>query len=353
MPLCGYCGRTEDVCSRFAGRYIPLDQAHIVHIGAEQRRCSDNLRHLSRLDCFTTPDTFVGIIPGGRAIYDYGVVLTPDNKLLVDISPVLGGGHPSTHPVLWEPYLPPLRKLDTQVAVISSQAHQRYFHWLFDIVPRFDLIRRSKVHVDQYLVNTEHSFQRETLEILGIPAAKVISPSADTHIQAQTLIVPSLPGQLGLMTPRSCEFLRKTFLGTSFPNSSANRVIYVTRRDALTRRVLNEEELLNRMSRYDVETITLEDMTVSRQAGLFANALLIIAPHGAGLANTVFCPKHSAVIEFMPETYENPCFEILAGFLSLRYVRIPSRSVSPANHDQYVEAANVEAAIEAMLASRY
>lgn len=347
VPLRGYCDRTETVCNRFGGYYIRLDQEHTVHLAAGRSRCDDPNR-LSSVDRFTTPDTFVGIIPRGRVVHDYGVVLTPDHRLLADISPPLGG-HAATHPVLHEPSLPPVRKLNAHVAVITSQAHQRYFHWLFDILPRFDLIRRSKVHVAQYVVNAELPFQRESLEILGIPIARVISPQRHTHIEAQGLIVPSLPGLLGIMTSRSCEFLRETFLQTRLEQPIPKRLLYITRRDALTRRVLNECELLDRMSGYDVETVELEGMSITGQAELFANARLIVAPHGAGIANAVFCPKDSTLIEFMPETYNNPCFEILAGLRSLRYFRIASRSASPVTHDQYVNIADIEATLKKVL----
>jgi capsular polysaccharide biosynthesis protein len=309
------------------------------------------VNHLSSVNRFTTPDTFVGIIPRGRVVHNYGIVLSPGHKLLAEVSPPMAG-HPATHPVLFELFMPPVRKLRSHIAVVTSQAHQRYFHWLFDILPRFELIQRSKVHVDQYVVNAELPFQKESLEILGIPTAQVISPQWATHIEAQALIVPSLPGQLGVVTPRSCEFLRTTFLPLRHQKAIAERFIYITRRNALTRRVLNEHELLDRMSRYDVEAIELEGMSVVRQAELFANALLILAPHGAGIANAVFCPKNSALIEFMPDTYNNPCFEILAGLRSLRYVRIPSHSASLVTHDQYVNVAEVEAKVREMLTSR-
>ena len=248
--------------------------------------------------------------------------------------------------------MPLVMKLNSRVAVVTSPAHQRYFHWLFDTLRRFDLIRRSKVDVDQYVVNNELPFQRESLEILGIPPEKIISPKRDTHIEAQDLIVPSLPAKLGVMTTRSCEFLRTTFLPSTQGQAVAERLIYITRKNALTRRVLNEGELLDRMSRFDVEAIELEGMSVARQAVLFANARLIIAPHGAGIANAVFCPKYSKLIEFMPDTYNNSCFELLAGIRSLQYVRVPSHSASSVTYDQYVNVSNVESIVEKLLTSR-
>jgi capsular polysaccharide biosynthesis protein len=339
VPLRGYYRRVEGVCNRFGGHYIQVDQKPIHMV--ERNRLSSG-------DRVTTQDTFVGLIRRGRVIHDYGVVLTPDHKLVADVSPPMAG-HPATHPILLELSMPRAIKLNSRIAIVTSGAHQRYFHWLFDILPRFDLIRRSKIHVDYYVVNNELPFQKESMKILEIPTAKIINPKRDTHIEAQDLIVPSLPAKLGMMTPRSCEFLRATFLPSTHGSAIAKRLIYITRKNALTRRVLNESELLARMSRFDVEAIELEGMSMTQQAELFASAQLIIAPHGAGIANAVFCPKDSKLIEFMPDTYNNPCFELLAAIQSLRYVRVPSHSTSSVTHDQYVNISNVESIIEKLL----
>lgn len=345
MPLRGYCGQAELVCIRFGGHYIELDQPEAVHIAARPVSRGD---YVLDPNCLATPGTFVGTIPRGRIVHDCGIALSPDHKLLADISPPLGG-HPAAHAVLLEPFLPPVRKIQGHVAVVTSQAHQRYFHWLFDILPRFDLLRRSKLHVDHYVVNSELPFQRESLDVLGIPREEIICPQRTTHIEAQKLIVPSLPGQLGVMTARSCVFLRGTFLPLTCQNAVPERLIYVTRRNALTRRVLNEDELLIRMSRYGVEAVELEGMSVAHQAKLFAEAILILAPHGAGLANAVFCRQNTALIEFMPDTYNNPCFQILAGLCSLRYACVRSHSASQVTHDQLVDVIKIQEKIEMLL----
>ena len=64
-----------------------------------------------------------------------------------------------------------------KVVVLSGLAGHVYYHWLFDIIPRIELIRLSGIkleEIDWFVVNNiEKSFQRETLNWLGIPTAKM------------------------------------------------------------------------------------------------------------------------------------------------------------------------------------
>jgi hypothetical protein len=76
--------------------------------------------------------------------------------------------------------------------------------------------------------------------------------------------------------------------------------IYITRRSAAKRRVLNEEDLLISLkdrgySVYELELLTFED-----QIRLFRSAKTVIGPHGAGLTWILFCRPSTAVIEICP-----------------------------------------------------
>ena len=322
-PLRGYEKTTKEYVARSGGRYIALDPEQVICYSA---RLSDH---------FLSPATYVATISQGRVAFDYGVTLTPHHTLLADVSPPLGGP-PSGHTVLFDKRLSRSIRVSGVVAVVSSTAHQRYFHWMFDVLPRFDLLRRAGICPDKYVVNTELPFQHETLNLLGIDRDKLISPSRRTHIKADELLIPSLPGRIGFVTTRSCHFLRATFLQSQL-TKQGSRLLYITRADSLTRRVANEAELINRLSQYPFEVIELDKKSVAEQGDLFADARMVVGPHGAGLTNLVFCREGTAVIEFMPNTYFNPCFEVLAGLRSLRYVCLPAQSVAPGSHDHLVE----------------
>lgn len=343
-PLGGYYISTKDLISDINGDYILLDNSEYINYPSYQKSYLQKITGSKKIDsdsCFISPETFVSIIPNGRVLYDYGVVVSPNHKLVGDVSINLGGDS-SKHGVMFDRYLPPVQNIQGSLAVLSSTAHQRYFHWMFDVLPRIEMLKRSQILIDSYLINCEKSFQRDSIELLGIPKEKIISPQSNTHIQAEILIVPSLPGKISYVTRRSCNFLRSIFLNEP-AHFESNRYLYITRGDALTRRVLNEDEVLIELTKYGFEFIALEGMPIVEQAKLFASAKIIVAPHGAALTNIVFCQKNSIVIEFMPDTYIEPCFERLANLLSLRYKCLKAKTIDKTftnsvekTHDHYV-----------------
>ncbi|HBW56875.1 MAG TPA: hypothetical protein DEF27_03370, partial [Oscillatoriales bacterium UBA8482] len=54
---------------------------------------------------------------------------------------------------------------------------------------------------------------------------------------------------------------------------------------------------------WGVVPVELETLSVAEQARLFAHAKVIIAPHGAGLTNLMFCSPETIVIELVSPHY--------------------------------------------------
>jgi len=82
-------------------------------------------------------------------------------------------------------------------------------------------------------------------------------------------------------------------------NSAKNR-LFISRADALFRRVLNEEEILPLLNEYGFTSVKLEGLSFIEQVKLFRDAEAVVLPHGSGLANLVFCSKGTKVIELLP-----------------------------------------------------
>ena len=47
---------------------------------------------------------------------------------------------------------------------------------------------------------------------------------------------------------------------------------------------------------------------MAEQINIFAGADTVVAPHGAGLTNAIYCHEAAKIVEFMPRSYQNPCF---------------------------------------------
>ena len=71
------------------------------------------------------------------------------------------------------------------------------------------------------------------------------------------------------------------------------------------------------LARYGFETVYLETMSISDQVRLFQTAEFIIGPHGAGLANLLFCEPGTKVIEFALLVDVRPFFWLISDKLDL------------------------------------
>ncbi|MDN3017853.1 glycosyltransferase family 61 protein [Paenibacillus sp. BSR1-1] len=258
----------------------------------------------------------VGVIPGGRVCGLNGAILTPDNHLIWDVS--LEFVHPrSNHSIFKEKELPPISQHVEKAVDLTHIVGGNYYHWMYETLPRIHLLKQSGINADLFIVKPEprvFPFQIETLNELGITADQLIKTHSTFHIEAENLIVPSQPS---FATKWAYDFLRCTFLKDSSATPYDQKRIYITRR--WSRKILNEDHLMEVLTKYGFIKIELETLSVAEQAKLFSTAEAIVAPHGAGLVNLTFCQPDTKVVEIFPPTYITPLYWAISSFGNLNY----------------------------------
>jgi hypothetical protein len=69
----------------------------------------------------------------------------------------------------------------------------------------------------------------------------------------------------------------------------------------------------------EVQVCYMEDFSVSEQKCLWKSASIVVAQHGASLANICFCSKGAAVIELFQRNYTQICYASMADEMELDY----------------------------------
>jgi capsular polysaccharide biosynthesis protein len=71
--------------------------------------------------------------------------------------------------------------------------------------------------------------------------------------------------------------------------------------------------------------------SVREQARAFRDASIIVSPHGAGLANIVYCDPGTPIVEVVPEGYDQgvTSYRSLADLFDLRYTQLFAREAAP------------------------
>lgn len=275
-----------------------------------------------------SPDSYLAILPNGRAWGDLytSVIWSEDNTLLADLST---GNVPFLFAL---DKLLPVHKIEGTVAFLSTLGGDTYYHWWVDILPRLELLRRSGIDwdkIDKFVINNDrHRFQKDLIHTLNIPPEKLITSLDYPHIQANQLLVPSVTsstekwfGPFIEGPPKwVCDFLRERF--TSLADSEGPETpekIYISRRNAKVRRFINEDEISAFLEKLGFKTVILETLSIQQQITLMTRAKTIIAPHGAGLTNTLFCQPGSQLLEIFSPRYVPDCYWIISNQVGLDY----------------------------------
>jgi capsular polysaccharide biosynthesis protein len=126
-------------------------------------------------------------------------------------------------------------------------------------------------------------------------------------------------------------FFRDKMLSSTPYHTDPFRCIYITRGKASRRRISNEEAVFELLEKKGFEKIVLEDLQLKDQVKIFQEARVVVASHGAGLANTMFMQKSQTVIELKSDNNRYWCYFSLARVFGLKYYYSLNKG-SSANH---------------------
>ena len=188
----------------------------------------------------------------------------------------------------------PERVLSEDVVLVGGSPN--YYHWLVDNLPRLLMARGFAGHAKLLVPDNLLEFQRRTLELLGYSAQHLIPVSADECVVPNRMLVPSLLATSTFPHPDVVKLLRKYLLSVQHP-PKASRRIFISRADAKSRRLLNEDELMPVLERHGFERVVIGQMSFDEQIRLYAEVDVLLAVHGAGITNMVFMPPQSKVLE--------------------------------------------------------
>lgn len=321
-------------------RELFIDYPLPVNASAEMQRFLEPLKTLP-----SAPD-FIARLPGGR-VFGPGVVLTPDGRSLArDVSEDFGKPF-EQHWLLTYAKIRPAVRVPGSTAVVAVTLGDGYCHWLLEELPRLLLLTGEQAD-SGLIAHTRAPFIREAFA-LGRFSGRLLDARRYSHFECEKLVIPSLIGRSGHPTPRVAELLMEFTAPLRGPTSGLGERLYISREKAGRRRVTNEAELWQQLEPRGFTRIFLEDLSWKDQINAFAQAKVIVAPHGAGLANLVFCRPGVRVVEFFSRAYINPCFWRLAGVRGLDYRPVVFKSGEPLACDPKANRQDIPADINAIL----
>lgn len=246
------------------------------------------------------------------------VVLSPGGRVFAELLPVDEWiGTASLHPVLGRVRVPPISRLPGTAVFMNFAGARNYYHWVVECLPAMRATAKYRDVIDHYITPTADGFHAETMSAFGIDEKRLVVSDNRTHFQPDMIIAPRFNSG---WTPHAWlpDFLCEWLLGNHYASGRAER-IYVSRRDATSRRATNEDEVADFLKTRGFRIVALSGMTVADQARLFANAETIVSIHGAGLTNVLFCRPGATLLEIFPHRWTPLCYFKLAEVRGMKY----------------------------------
>lgn len=262
-----------------------------------------------------------------------GSVVTTDNKLLADLSPEVWGVE--NHPIFSQLRLPKPQPLSGRTAIaVTPEAPGNYYHWIVDLLPRLSLLQPGTDGFDsfaQILLNGSRApYEAASLSALRVPPEKIRYADANDRFHIEHATVPSMDHFSKTIAPwkiRNLRALRESIQATA---RTLSKRIYISRRRAAVRRVRNEKDFEQILHDAGFVLIEIESLSWPEQISLFSTAEVILAPHGAALANAVFCEPTTLIAEIGTQAGYKEFYLRLAASADLRYRFIEATSAVPA-----------------------
>ncbi len=204
---------------------------------------------------------------------------------------------------------------------IDEQSVENPWHIWIDVISKFRLMeKRWSTNFARYcyvLANKSKYMEKVLKELF--PDVKVVVMPKNKVWQFKHLLVPSLSNSKdGVLTPHLADWLRHFKGLTGLKQVTPHRKIVVLRPGAKTRKITNSDELLLALKGW--ETVALEKMTIREQMKTFAEATHIVAAHGAGLINLLWCKPGTKVFEIQdPKMIHKKVYPVLSYHLGLNH----------------------------------
>ena len=279
-----------------------------------------------KFDGTTWPEGGVAVIPHGRVLDEHAWPVGQADTFLYEFGYL--GERPICPIYLITRLQNPVRLQGSALNLGTCWAAINYGHFLLDALPRLEFFRRAGFSLDQIDHLIIPRFQgpsaAKILERLGFPTAKLLRPERGVQYEFDVLYQPSYPGSSAYYRPMMAEFYRGPEFGAS--TAKPYRRLYVPRRGG-TRQISNEPEIATVLAAHGFETVDFR--AISDDCAYFREAEVVIGPHGAGLANVVFCQPGATLIELLPHNHLFPFYYSAACAGSLKYWTLLGRADGP------------------------
>lgn len=280
----------------------------------------------------TLPDCRLAFYTDGPKNNFYPAILNRDQRALRLRETVFRPGHGRALRSVGKPLR--LRK----ATWILERVYHNHSHWLTAHLPKLCLLRARGALDDLVLPQRRDPVIDASLRMLGLTPTDFPSFDPDRPLEVQELtLLETDRFRPELLQPVRAALTRRTA-------GQPGRRVFISRAASRGRRLLNEDALWPVLRDAGFERVLMETLGFEEQVRLMEETAILLAPHGAGLTNMMFCPAGAHIIEMADLGFPNPNFYALACAMEHQYWLVPAKAVGdahPLDQDLHVSVAAV------------
>ncbi len=270
---------------------------------------------------YQTPEYFSLRLRGAKYDPLFNLATTRSGAALIDSSSTF---LPLTLQAWQRRFGTPTRRV-AGLCTIFRSVDGNFYHTLIEDLSRVFLLRqpvyREMGTIKMLFPSEPTALERYLLDRYLPDNIEIDVVGRDQLIEPDELILPSF------LTRQSVTYLPQAFVDDLRPHLVPQRArkkrhrIYITRRpgpSGSVRLIENDEQLWQALRTRGFERHALEDLSFDEQIALFYDAEIVVAAHGAGLANLLFAEAVD-VIELHASALVVPYFYYMSASLGHRY----------------------------------
>ncbi len=232
-----------------------------------------------------------------------------------------------------------ITKFDCILFVTNSNSHN-FFHWFLDVLQKLEFVFESKNEILNSKIKIiipnghDNSYVKKSLETFNMNF--YFQKKNELIISNKSILLPDIAPTGNYRKKQILNLSQR--LKHNWSNkitSKENKRIYITRKNANYRKLINESEIIDILLENGFTIVDFDNIGFNEQLEYTLNSEILISVHGAGLAHMLWMKEKSKILEIRArDNSHDNCYFSLASDLEHDYYYIIADKTDPkkSNH---------------------
>lgn len=220
-----------------------------------------------------------------------------------------------------------VKKFDKILFITNSNSPHNFFHWNLDVLQKLEFIEQNKDEISSYdlkiIIPNDHisDYIKNTLEAFDINL--YYQKKNEIIFANSSILLPDIAptGNFREEIIRKLNLrMRNHWINKKNIDLRNQKRIYISRKNAPRRRLVNEAEIINILKKHDFSILDFDELNFEEQLKNILNCEVLVGSHGSALSHMLWMKPKSKIIEIRTKNNSNDnCFFSLASALDHDY----------------------------------